>query len=102
MADSALAAADARRSSRRPLLGDWAMLAKGVIMTGLVAVVLAPMHFSAETVVRSGANTIAPSNVGAQFTGKERLGEKWKDKQRIDNCKVPFDKRGPKPRPNSC
>jgi hypothetical protein len=34
-------------------------------------------------------------------TGKERLGEKWKDEQRIDNCKVPLDKQGPKPRPDS-
>ena len=33
---------------------------------------------------------------------KERLGEKWMDDQRVDNCKVPPDKRGPKPRPDSC
>jgi hypothetical protein len=78
------------------------LLANGVIMTSLVAVVLAPIHLSAETAARPGAGIIAPSNVGAQFTGKERLGEKWKDEQRIDNCKVPPDKRGPKPRPNSC
>jgi hypothetical protein len=24
------------------------------------------------------------------------------DEQRIDNCKVPFDKRGTKPRPSAC
>jgi hypothetical protein len=24
------------------------------------------------------------------------------DEQRIDNCKVPIDKRGTKPRPNAC
>lgn len=36
------------------------------------------------------------------LTGKERLGEKWQDEQRVDNCKVPPDKRGPKPRPDSC
>jgi hypothetical protein len=36
------------------------------------------------------------------LTGKERLGEKWTDEQRIDNCKVPVDKRGTKPRPDSC
>lgn len=33
------------------------------------------------------------------LTGKERLGEKWTDEQRIDNCKVPLDKRGARPRP---
>jgi len=25
------------------------------------------------------------------LTGKERLGRKWMDEQRIDNCKVPVD-----------
>jgi hypothetical protein len=36
------------------------------------------------------------------LTGKERLGPKWTDEQRIDNCKVPIDKRGTKPRPSAC
>jgi hypothetical protein len=36
------------------------------------------------------------------LTGKERLGPKWTDEQRIDNCKVPIDKRGTKPRSNAC
>jgi len=35
-------------------------------------------------------------------TGKERLGRKWMDEQRIDNCNVPIDKRGTKPRPSTC
>jgi hypothetical protein len=28
------------------------------------------------------------------MTLKERLGAKWTDEQRVDNCKVPLDKRG--------
>jgi hypothetical protein len=36
------------------------------------------------------------------LTGKERLGEKWTDEQRIDNCKVPLDRRGPRRRPDDC
>ena len=36
------------------------------------------------------------------LTGKERLGRKWMDEQRIDNCNVPIDKRGTKPRPSTC
>ncbi|MBR0795935.1 hypothetical protein JQ615_11080 [Bradyrhizobium jicamae] len=36
------------------------------------------------------------------LTGKERLGRKWTDEQRIDNCKVPPDKRGSRPRPSDC
>src|SRR5512133_1220062 len=36
-------------------------------------------------------------------TAKERLGPKASDEQRVDNCKVPLDRRGPKPRPDvSC
>jgi hypothetical protein len=38
----------------------------------------------------------------ATLTGKERLGRKWMDEQRIDNCNVPVDKRGSKPRPSVC
>jgi hypothetical protein len=38
----------------------------------------------------------------AARTGKERLGKKWTDEQRIDNCNVPVDKRGTKPRPGAC
>ena len=36
------------------------------------------------------------------LTGKERLGRKWMDEQRIDNCNVPIDKRGKKPRSSAC
>jgi hypothetical protein len=36
------------------------------------------------------------------LTGKERLGPKWTDEQRIDNCNVPVEKRGSKPRPSAC
>ena len=46
------------------------------------------------------AATRAPS--GPVRTGKERLGNKWSDEQRLDNCKVPPEKRGSKPRPDSC
>jgi hypothetical protein len=35
-------------------------------------------------------------------TGKERLGPKWSDEQRIDNCNVPIDRRGTRPRPSAC
>ncbi|MCC8969384.1 hypothetical protein H8B01_02695 [Bradyrhizobium sp. Cham227] len=47
----------------------------------------------------------APSAEAVQqrvLTGKERLGRKWTDEQRIDNCNVPLDKRGAKPRPSVC
>jgi hypothetical protein len=44
---------------------------------------------------------IAPSNLWP-LTGTERLGRKWMDEQRIDNCNVPIDKRGSKPRASAC
>jgi len=37
-----------------------------------------------------------------ESTGKERLGPKWTDQQRINNCHVPIEKRGSKPRPDAC
>ena len=43
-----------------------------------------------------------PTNTPTTLTGKERLGKKWNDEQRIDNCNVPVDKRGTKPRPGTC
>ena len=39
---------------------------------------------------------------GSTRTGKERLGGKATDEQRVDNCKVPFDLRGSTPRPDDC
>jgi hypothetical protein len=44
----------------------------------------------------------APNPAGPTMTGKERLSTKWMDEQRVDNCKVPIDKRGTKPRPDAC
>jgi len=45
---------------------------------------------------------VAPISAQPSLTGKERLGRKWMDEQRIDNCNVPLDKRGPRPRPSAC
>ena len=42
------------------------------------------------------------ANQPATLTGKERLGRKWMDEQRIDNCNVPIDKRGSRPRSTIC
>ena len=44
----------------------------------------------------------APAGIPSSLTGKERLGKKWMDEQRIDNCNVPADKRGSRPRPSTC
>ena len=46
---------------------------------------------------------LALSGAGAAAgpqTGKERLSDKASDEQRVDNCGVPADRRGSKPRPD--
>jgi len=46
---------------------------------------------------------IAPNQIRAEpRTAKERLGRKASDEQRVDNCKVPPELRGPTPRPDHC
>jgi hypothetical protein len=51
----------------------------------------------------SGGQTLEPPAAGANGeTLKERLSDKASDEQRVDNCKVPFDRRGPKPRSSEC
>jgi hypothetical protein len=65
--------------------------------------------FSSCALAEDGKRDLGATNAAASsetmrqgLTGKERLGPKWTDEQRIDNCKVPVDKRGPKPRPSAC
>jgi hypothetical protein len=48
------------------------------------------------------ASEIQASQPQPTRTAKERLGGKASDEQRLDNCKVPLDLRGPKPRPDDC
>jgi hypothetical protein len=73
------------------------LVAKRAIAIIVLGSALAPVVARAQAVPQRGTNSAVK-----QLTGKERLGEKWEDEQRIDNCKVPLDKRGAKPRPDSC
>jgi hypothetical protein len=56
----------------------------------------------ADSLAPAGGYSTAPPNTIDPLTGKERLGRKWMDEQRIDNCKVPADKQGAKPRSSAC
>ena len=49
-----------------------------------------------------GTTAPAPPKAPAAATGKERLSGKAADEQRVDDCKVPSDKRGSKQRPAAC
>ena len=46
--------------------------------------------------------TLISATAPRTLTGKERLGRKWMDEQHIDNCNVPIDMRGTRPRPSIC
>jgi hypothetical protein len=68
----------------------------------LAFVTLGTSYSSAEDrAPAAGDSRAAPTTIDS-LTGKERLGRKWMDEQRIDNCKVPADKQGAKPRSSAC
>lgn len=48
------------------------------------------------------AAAASPPDRAPVRTGKERLSDKASDEQRVDDCKVPPERRGPKPRPDAC
>ncbi|SAL75220.1 hypothetical protein AWB71_04983 [Caballeronia peredens] len=68
------------------------------------------LFFSCVCLVWLGAahatDAVAPEAASAAAseakTLKERLGDKASDEQRVDNCKVPADRRGTKVRPDTC
>lgn len=43
-----------------------------------------------------------PAPTAAVRTGKERLGAKWTDEQRVDDCGIPAARRGASTRPAGC
>ncbi|MEA2860558.1 MAG: hypothetical protein QOC72_2597 [Methylobacteriaceae bacterium] len=49
-----------------------------------------------------GLSAMAGSTQSAVKTGKERLGDKGSDEQRVDNCKVPPEHWGKKARSAAC
>ena len=66
----------------------------------LAACLAVPANAQESTRLNQPAPNAATSP--ATLTGKERLGRKWMDEQRIDNCNVPIDKRGSQKRPSIC
>jgi len=69
---------------------------------GLLGTLLVVGLTSATSAQDTRPDQVAPIGTSPSLTGKERLGRKWMDEQRIDNCNVPIDKRGTRPRPSSC
>ncbi|WP_250535650.1 hypothetical protein [Caballeronia sp. AZ10_KS36] len=50
----------------------------------------------------AGNDAAGASAASEPKTLKERLGDKASDEQRVDNCKVPPERRGTKARPDAC
>lgn len=67
------------------------------VMAGILLLLAALAVPSATLRAEGEASRVQPVR-----TAKERLGGKASDEQRVDNCKVPLDLRGPKPRPDQC
>jgi hypothetical protein len=67
----------------------------------LFAIVGAANGLAQDQTPVGGDSATAPGTINP-LTGKERLGRKWMDEQRIDNCKIPLDKQGAKPRSSAC
>jgi hypothetical protein len=66
---------------------------------GALPIVLAIGLLSASASAQAPRDQPPPSGQQAAETLKERLSDKASDEQRVNNCKVPKDRRGPKPRP---
>jgi hypothetical protein len=49
-----------------------------------------------------GDEQVTPTVTSSGETLKERLSDKASDEQRVDNCHVPPERRGTKPRPADC
>jgi hypothetical protein len=76
-----------------------------ILFGGLVAVALmtnaAPCHAQSNDKPPAPPVAQAPP-YGEGETLKERLSDKASDEQRVDNCKVPLDRRGTRSRPEGC
>lgn len=65
------------------------------VSLSLFLLIYAPTGFSA-------AEDRQSPSTKSLLTAKERLGNKAADNQRTNNCKVPPERRGAKPRPDAC
>jgi hypothetical protein len=72
----------------------------------IVPIVVALIVSAPPTFGQTGAKPAAPPAQAAASadveTLKERLSDKASDEQRVDNCKVPLDRRGTRSRPEGC
>jgi hypothetical protein len=102
-----VAAQIAKSFNRTPLLEPCSktLICEAVMRAlygGILGALLVTGFASSTPAQETRPGQVAPISRPASLTGKERLGRKWMDEQRIDNCNVPVDKRGARPRPSTC
>jgi len=67
---------------------------------GVIALWIAASAAQADT--EPQPRILVATTMAAAATGKERLGDKASDNQRVNDCRVPPEKRGPAKRPAEC
>jgi hypothetical protein len=74
------------------------------LVLGRVVAILLCYYGWAAAIGSASCQEIKPKQFRAEVarTAKERLSGKSTDEQRVDNCKVPLELRGAKPRPDHC
>jgi len=65
------------------------------------ALSILPVGVFAEDMI-AAVSAAGAKTEGKVKTGKERLGKKWSDDQRLDDCKVPAQRRGDSHRSADC
>jgi hypothetical protein len=82
------------------------MRAMSCVLAGLAAIVVATPGLAlaggASGQAAQAQDTPQDAQTAPVRTAKERLSGKAADEQRVDDCKVPLELRGPKPRPDDC
>src|SRR5262249_22683132 len=78
----------------------------GVAGRGMKQMIAVLRGLSAATAMQAGAQvqrgTMMADATPALMTAKERLSDKASDNQRVNDCNVPPEKRGPVKRPTEC
>jgi hypothetical protein len=68
----------------------------------VIALVVGASPIHGQTGAKLAAPPVQASASAEGETLKERLSDKASDEQRVDNCKVPLDRRGTRSRPEGC
>lgn len=84
---------------RRGFLKKMTALAGAVAAAGATAIAGPSLTFAQTAAAPTGGPLPLPGRTIEVKSLKERLSDKASDEQRVDNCRVPLERRGSTPRP---